>query len=206
MKTLGMKKTSSASQKGFTIIELVVVILLLGILTATALPRFMDISDEAHSAVVDGVESGFRTGAALFRATWVAKSEPVIAVAGFGAGALFADPTLGYPHGDNAVFTDSDDCLDIYNGVLQEGRPVGTEITWAGTPSGLETAIEGAAAGTDFAITGNAAAATQTVCNFYYVGQFASGVSAANATIPIITYTPATGIVTNNTSLVLSED
>ena len=40
-------------QDGFTIIELVVVILLLGILAATALPRFMDVTDEAHDAVVE---------------------------------------------------------------------------------------------------------------------------------------------------------
>ena len=46
MKSLNIKKAGGASQAGFTIIELVVVILLLGILTATALPRFLDLSDE----------------------------------------------------------------------------------------------------------------------------------------------------------------
>ena len=57
-------------QKGFTIIELVVVILLLGILTATALPRFMDVTDEAHDAVVTGVLSGLQTSSGLFREKW----------------------------------------------------------------------------------------------------------------------------------------
>ena len=59
---------TKATQDGFTIIELIVVILLLGILTATALPRFLDVTDEAHDAVVDAVFGGLTTGVTLFRA------------------------------------------------------------------------------------------------------------------------------------------
>lgn len=64
------------SQQGFTIIELVVVILLLGILAATALPRFIDVTEQAHDAVFSGVSGSFVTGTALYRAEWVARGQP----------------------------------------------------------------------------------------------------------------------------------
>ncbi len=56
-----MKKQSS----GFTLIELVVVIVVLGILSATAVPRFANLTSNANSAVADGIGGALVSAAVI---------------------------------------------------------------------------------------------------------------------------------------------
>jgi MSHA pilin protein MshA len=55
-------------QKGFTIIELVVVIVILGILAAVAFPKFQDLSGDARQAVVNGTAAAVKSAAVLLYA------------------------------------------------------------------------------------------------------------------------------------------
>jgi MSHA pilin protein MshA len=59
-------------QKGFTLVELIVVIVILGILAATALPRFINVTGDARVAAVQGFAGGVRSAVGLVQARYFA--------------------------------------------------------------------------------------------------------------------------------------
>lgn len=63
-------------QSGFSLVELVIVIVVVGLLAVAALPRFLDVTDEAKKASIEGVAGGYATGVLSARAQWEARSRP----------------------------------------------------------------------------------------------------------------------------------
>jgi len=68
---MSMKKSS-----GFTLIELVIVVVILGFLAVTAIPKFLDLTEQAKQANIEGMAGGFATGVSLARAQWEAEARP----------------------------------------------------------------------------------------------------------------------------------
>ncbi|RBP20555.1 MSHA pilin protein MshA [Marinobacter pelagius] len=62
----------SRKEKGFTLIELVMVIVILGILAAFALPRFADFSGDAKDATIRGAIGSVRSAAQIAHAAYLA--------------------------------------------------------------------------------------------------------------------------------------
>lgn len=59
-------------KKAFTLVELVMVIVIIGILAAVAIPRFVDLSSQAKDGATKGALGGLRSGIAIFYASQAA--------------------------------------------------------------------------------------------------------------------------------------
>ncbi len=116
---------------GFTIVELIVVILLLSVLAATALPRFMDVNDETVAAAVEGTGNAFGSAVAQVRAQWVSNglTGAVDNVSGFSANNVDTNAS-GWPvgTGDTNTGPTASQCVEVWHGLLHNPPAAATAV------------------------------------------------------------------------------
>jgi len=123
-----------AKQRGFSLIELIIVIVILSLLAVTALPRFLNVSEQAEDAAVEGVAGGFAAAVGLVRAQWEIEGRPKGTDAFITMGSTQVSVNeFGFPTASNggtnlgaAQMTPSA-CQEVFNDIIQS--PVRSVIT-----------------------------------------------------------------------------
>ncbi|MDX7836704.1 prepilin-type N-terminal cleavage/methylation domain-containing protein [Aeromonas caviae] len=138
-------------QSGFTLIELVIVIIILGILAVTAAPKFLNLQDDANRAAAQGVAAAVQSGAQLVYSRSAIDGTEKLDSSSVAVGTSSATTTWGYPTADQAgigqvvtldggwavdnsgVFTSdqANSCEVIYNAPAAEGEAFSVQLSGA---------------------------------------------------------------------------
>lgn len=184
---------SIARTLGFTLIEFVVVIILLGILAAIGLPRFHDSVDASERARLKGFAGAMESAVGMAKAQWVAQGQPNAVTLDDGT-VLNIDPATGYPVDDRDQVNDTAanmgirECERLFPALLQTG----------------ETATRSNNANTlrrnDFYVRRvNGPGGSADTCVYYAISEALIAARPNNAGIdpryPALVYTPADGRV-----------
>ncbi|MCL1075320.1 pilus assembly FimT family protein [Shewanella dokdonensis] len=195
--------------QGFSLIELVIVIVILGLLAATAIPRFLNVTDDAENASLEGVTGGLATAVAFVRSQWEVDGRNNTNVTLDGT-TVSLDSRFGYPTGltnTSATGMTSASCQEVFNNVLQSA-PKNVRVTQDARTQRYVVQVISGGGGSATAINGTVVN-NLDLCVFYQVSSLVlnqtNGVPSPTPDINTsgvkgITYNPGTGQVLSFTN------
>ena len=137
---------NTGSDQGFTIIELAMVIAIVSLLAAMAMPKFASLEQKARTASYDSVRGGFTAAILIAHSKWLAEGGTGTTVALDGA-TVFVN-TDGWPTIDTENATQLD-AVQLYGLIMSGTMPTGwgTDETPADEAGAAEYCLAGAGGG-----------------------------------------------------------
>ena len=122
---------SKAYSKGFSLFELVIVVILLAVILSFAIPQYIGIKNQAHNASVDAIAGSFSSAVGMVRGQWELEGRPNSrsnkTFVNYGGVIVGIDGVLGTPTSDETEKKDTraeainaNKCRQVLNIILQD--------------------------------------------------------------------------------------